>query len=99
MHKEFKKKLKLGGRGGGSPQSTIGVYTLAPKCDCAHNIGYVCVFVHITECARWSTEHHQGRCVPLLLAPKVVSATFTGGVSPVPPTILLMYASTLQCVL
>ena len=48
-------RLKTGGGGGGGgeelkSQSPIGVYTLAPNCACAHNIGYVCVFVHITEC-------------------------------------------------
>ena len=44
-----------------SPQSPIGVYTLAPNCACAHKIGYVCVLVHITECARWSTEQVEYR--------------------------------------
>ena len=47
------------------------------------------MFLHITECARWRTEHHQGCCTPLLLVPKMVSATFTGGVSPVPPSIYI----------
>ena len=50
-----------GGGRGLSPQSPIGVYTLAPNCACAHKIGYVCVFVHITECARWSTEQVEYR--------------------------------------
>ena len=38
-------KTGRGGGGGGSPQSPIGIHTLAPKCACARNSGYVCVFV------------------------------------------------------
>ena len=57
-------RLTNWGGGGGEElksQSPIGVYTLAPNCACAHKIGYVCVLVHITECARWSTEQVEYR--------------------------------------
>ena len=47
---------------------------------------------------RWSTEQ-LAATHSYYIVPKRVSATFTGCDSPVPPTILLMYKNTLQCVL